>query len=168
MCDSQLLLELLGEVHRLVSQDAGVELHLPTFLDVAPSVSFEFVCIASDILCRDDEQNDHAPANSKRRAIALLVYCDHVLRQQSVISSPKGHRERTASSELLASLLPLAINADNSGSNDVATAARAVMASTLRVMSATDFLDGVLSLVTSADANVSDIVRGTYCVLTVI
>ncbi|OBZ74951.1 U3 small nucleolar RNA-associated protein 10 [Grifola frondosa] len=126
-----LLVELLQEVHRLVKQDSRVLAQ--SFLEEPP----------------DDEQG-HSVAPSKRRALALLIFCDHALRQLRTTAVARSDRERASSKELLSLLLDLAVLDANEMLNaEVVTAARSAMTSTLDVMSAVDFTAGVLTIVES-------------------
>ncbi|KAH9943771.1 hypothetical protein B0H21DRAFT_877669 [Amylocystis lapponica] len=134
-----LLVEVLNEVHRLVNQDADMYSHQHTFLDIP----------------QDDEQHDQVSAISKRRAVALLIYCDHALKEMSVITPPKSDKASTTSSTLLTSLLRLATSKDGSeAKGDIAITAQTTIASTLRVMSVVDFVTGALSMIASGDTDV--------------
>ncbi|KAI0742763.1 hypothetical protein C8Q80DRAFT_1221194 [Daedaleopsis nitida] len=97
----------------------------------------------------DDEQA-HAELASKRRATALLMFSDHALKR--LVGHTLAHTEklRAASQELLVHLLAVSVaKADDASYGEVATAARAAMASTLGVMSAPDFVKGILTMLRS-------------------
>ncbi|KAI0920552.1 hypothetical protein AcV5_010550 [Taiwanofungus camphoratus] len=134
-----LLIELVREVHRLVNQESDVHNLQPTFLPVP----------------QDDDQGVQSPELSRRRALALLIFCDHVLKGLPAITSPKGHRERSLSSDLLSQLLLVAVTKDEDEPNEsIILAARTALASTVRVMSAWDFVTGITEMVESQDVNV--------------
>ena len=152
-----------------MDHDPQADSHPAVFLDEAPSVMISFLSATSHSLYRDTDHIDHAPVNANKRAIALLIYCDHALRELSVIPASQDPKHSTLSSELLASILPLATTSDVSQSKvDVAGAARAAMTSTLRVMPATDFVDAVLSMLSSEDLVVSSALMTQTSVFTVI
>ncbi|PIL25975.1 hypothetical protein GSI_11729 [Ganoderma sinense ZZ0214-1] len=97
----------------------------------------------------DDEQA-HADQAAKRRAIALLVFCDHALKCLRTTSLARSDKERETSQELLGLLLATSTaRPEDASFSEVADAARSAMASTLGVMSAPDFMAGIVSILES-------------------
>ena len=103
-----------------------------------------------------DDEPAHADIASKRRATALLVFCDHALKRLRSTSVAQSEEERATSQELLISLLAVATAKQNDDSySEVVAAASTSMASALGVMSATDFVAGILTMLQSGSTNVS-------------
>ncbi|KAI0369251.1 hypothetical protein BV20DRAFT_968110 [Pilatotrama ljubarskyi] len=129
-----LFIELVNEVGRLAQYgDSPAQ----PFLEEAP-----------------DDEHPHAETSAKRRAIALLVFCDHALRRLRENALATSEHERAHSKTLLAMLLAVATaRADDSSSAEVAAAARSAMTSTLRIMSAPDFVAGILTVLQSSSTN---------------
>ncbi|KAJ8482003.1 hypothetical protein ONZ51_g5640 [Trametes cubensis] len=127
-------IELLHEVQRLVESPASSE----PFLEDAP-----------------DDGHPHAETSSKRRAVALIVFCDHALQRLRSSTLTTSEEERTQSKTLLALLLAVATaHADDASYAEVATAARSTMSSVLRILSAPDFVAGILMILQSSSSNV--------------
>ncbi|KZT03292.1 uncharacterized protein LAESUDRAFT_744673 [Laetiporus sulphureus 93-53] len=132
----QVITEMLHEVKRLLNRRADA--NASTFLSL-PS---------------DDETGTQYPM-WRQRSIALLIFCDRAMREIPVISSPKGHQERASSSETLSLLLSIAVLEDPDGRlKGVTSAARDAMVSTLRVVSATEFILGILAMIRSTNIKV--------------
>lgn len=103
---------------------------------------------------RDDE-HPHAETSSKRRAAALLVFSDHALRRLRVTALATSQQERASSKTLLALLL--AVSTSHAGDvsyAEVTAAARSAMNSTLGIMSAPDFVEGILTILQSSSPSV--------------
>ncbi|KAI0670242.1 hypothetical protein C8Q78DRAFT_1138718 [Trametes maxima] len=126
--------ELVHEVARLApSSDPFVE----PFLENAP-----------------DDEHPHAETSSKRRAVALLAFCDHALQRlrSNALVASEG---RTQGKELLTLLLAVATAKPNDEAyTEVVAVARSAMSSALCTMSAPDFVAGILTILQSPSANV--------------
>ncbi|KAI1789700.1 hypothetical protein LXA43DRAFT_1019967 [Ganoderma leucocontextum] len=97
----------------------------------------------------DDEQA-HADQAAKRRATALLLFCDHALKRIRATSLARSEQERATSRELLALLLATSTaKPEDASFGEIADAARSAMASTLGVMSAPDFIVGIMTILES-------------------
>ncbi|KAI0651200.1 hypothetical protein C8Q79DRAFT_1004507 [Trametes meyenii] len=128
-----LFVELVYEVERLVS-DPPVE----PFLEDAP-----------------DDEHPHAETSSKRRAVALLAFCDHALQRLRSNALAASEKERAQGKTLLALLLAVATaKPDDATYSEIAAAARSAMTSTLGIMSAPDFVAGILIILQSPSTNV--------------
>lgn len=93
---------------------------------------------------------------AKRRATALLVFCTHALRRLSTSALTHSEKERATSQELLTLLLTVSTaKPDDAAYREVAVTARTVMTCTLDVMSASDFVVGILTMLESGSAHVS-------------
>ncbi|KAH9893998.1 hypothetical protein C8Q73DRAFT_694035 [Cubamyces lactineus] len=126
--------ELLHEVQRLVDSPAASE----PFLEDAP-----------------DDGHPHAGTTSRRRAVALIVFCDHALQRLRSTTLVTSEEERTQSKTLLALLLAVATShTDDASYAEVATAARSAMSSVLSILSAPDFVVGILMILQSSSPNV--------------
>ncbi|RPD60690.1 hypothetical protein L227DRAFT_501246 [Lentinus tigrinus ALCF2SS1-6] len=135
------------------------DMQLLSFVDLANEV--ERLVLDGDAsvhpFLEDETEEDKTQADiaSKRRATALLVFCDHALKRLRTTVLTHNEKERTTSRQLLISLLTFsAAKPDDESYVDVAAAARSAMASTLGVMSAPDFISGVLTILESGTANV--------------
>ncbi len=114
--------------------------------------------------CSDDDEQAHADLAAKRRATALLVFCDHALKRLQASSLARSDNERAISQELLVSLLAVSTEKRNDPSYvEVAAAARTGMVSTLGVMSASDFVAGVLTMLESGSVHVSTEIHTYLC-----
>ena len=102
----------------------------------------------------DDEQT-HADITAKRRAVALLVFCDHSLKRLKTTSLAHTQKESSASQELLKLLIAVsATHPHDDAFVDLAAAARSAIASTLGVMSAPGFVAGILTILKSGSIHV--------------
>ncbi|KAI8990419.1 armadillo-type protein [Trametes punicea] len=129
-----LFIELVHEVERL-TQSSG--LTTKPFLEDAP-----------------DDGHPHAETSNKRRAIALLVFCDNALQRVGAGAFAISAQESTQSKSLLALLLSVATaRTDDLAYAEVASAARSAMTSTLQIMSAPDFVAGICTILQSSSAN---------------
>ncbi|OSD00001.1 hypothetical protein PYCCODRAFT_1479448 [Trametes coccinea BRFM310] len=129
-----LFIELAREVERLTQSSQSAE---KPFLEDAP-----------------DDEHPHAETSSKRRGIALLMFCDHALRRLRETSLSTSEVEREQNKTLLALLLAIATaRPDDPAYAEVATAARSAMTSTLGIMSAPDFVAGILTILQSSSQN---------------
>ncbi|PCH43122.1 hypothetical protein WOLCODRAFT_121527 [Wolfiporia cocos MD-104 SS10] len=134
----KVLAEVLCETQRLVMVDPGSN-QIQSFLTIHS----------------DEEQSRPASAISRRRALGLIVFCDHALKALPAQSYSKTGEGDVSSTELLSLLLRIAVMKESDDAfNQIATAARAAMTSTLRIMSAADFVAGVLALVHSGEARI--------------
>ncbi|KAI0354312.1 hypothetical protein OH77DRAFT_530067 [Trametes cingulata] len=129
-----LFVELVHEVGRLA--EVG-ESSNPPFLEDTP-----------------DDEHPHAETSAKKRTVALLVFCDHALRSLREKALASSEEERAHTKTLLAMLLGIATARANDASYvDVAATARLVMTSTLGIMSAPDFVAGILTILQSSSTN---------------
>ncbi|KAI0776755.1 hypothetical protein BD413DRAFT_469201 [Trametes elegans] len=129
-----MFVELVREVERLVQPTND---NVPPFLEGAP-----------------DDEHPHAETTAKRRAVALLVFCDHALRRLRTSALATSDEERAQSKALLALLLGVATaSSDDPSHAEVAAAARSAMSSTLGIMSAPDFVAGILTILHSSSTN---------------
>ncbi|KAI9060150.1 hypothetical protein FKP32DRAFT_1760434 [Trametes sanguinea] len=129
-----LFIELAREVERLTQSTQSAE---KPFLEDAP-----------------EDEHPHAETSNKRRGIALLMFCDHALRRLRETSLAASEVEREQNKALLALLLAIATaRPDDPSYAEVASAARSAMSSTLGIMSAPDFVAGILTVVQSSSAN---------------
>ncbi|TBU55148.1 armadillo-type protein [Dichomitus squalens] len=124
------LVQLANEVHRLVLNED------PTVHPLLEDTS-------------DDEQA-HADQAANRRATALLIFCDHALGRLRKTSLRHSEKERKTGQELLSLLLNASTaKPEDAAYVEIASAARSAMASTLGVMSAPDFIAGILTVLES-------------------
>ncbi|TFK83295.1 hypothetical protein K466DRAFT_498737 [Polyporus arcularius HHB13444] len=135
------------------------DLQLLSFVDIAKEVEKlvlnEDASMLPFLIDETDEDQAQLDIVSKRRATALLVFCDHALKRLRTTALKHSETERTTSRQLLASLLTFsAAKPDDESFVEVAAAARSAMASTLGVMSAPDFVTGVITILESGTANV--------------
>ncbi|KAI0712775.1 armadillo-type protein [Cerioporus squamosus] len=142
-----------------VCERYSADLQLSSFVDITKEVGRlvlnENTSIHPFLEDESDEDQAHADVASKRRATALLVFCDHALKRLRTTALKHTETERTTSRQLLASLLTYsAVKPDDESFVEIAAAARSAMASTLGVMSAPDFVAGVLTILESGTANV--------------
>ncbi|KAI0632952.1 hypothetical protein C8Q77DRAFT_1120632 [Trametes polyzona] len=129
-----LFVELVHEVERLSQPD---NLANPPFLEDAP-----------------EDEHPHAETSSKRRAAALLLFCDHALRHLKTTALATSEEERALSKTLLGLLLAVSTaHVDDPSYAEVAAAARSAMNSTLGIMSAPDFVAGILTILQSSSTN---------------
>ncbi|KAI0830231.1 hypothetical protein BC628DRAFT_1357002 [Trametes gibbosa] len=129
-----LYLELIHEVERLTQSNSS---STPLFLENAP-----------------DDEHPHAETLSMRRAVSLLVFCDHALQRLRATSLATTEQERTSVKALLSSLLGVTTaHSTDASYMEVATAARSAMNSTLGIMSAPDFVMGILTILQSSSSN---------------
>ena len=97
----------------------------------------------------------HADQAAKRRAAALLVFCDHALKRLRTTSVAKSDKERETGQKLLALLLATSTaKPEDTSFVEIGDAARSAMASALGVMSAPDFVAGILSILESGSPQV--------------
>ncbi|CCM00706.1 uncharacterized protein FIBRA_02746 [Fibroporia radiculosa] len=133
-----LLIEVLHEVQRLSNQTSSSNPDT-TFLATAT----------------DDDQSHQASPLWRRRALALLLFCHHHLKELPAKSSAKELQGQSLTSELLSHLLKIAVtNAQDESRNEISVAARNVMNSALQIMPASDFISGVLTMISTENAKI--------------
>lgn len=83
------------------------------------------------------------------------MFCDHSLKRLRTSSLVHSQQESTTSQELLRALLAVATaKPEEAAYSEIAIAARSAMSSTLGVMSAPDFVIGILTILNSASIHV--------------
>lgn len=98
-----------------------------------------------------EDEHPHAETSSKRRAAALLMFCDHALRRLRTTALVSSEQEHASSKTLLALLLEVATAHTNDAAYaEITAAARSAMNSTLGIMSAPDFVAGILTILQSS------------------
>ncbi|KAH9920883.1 armadillo-type protein [Epithele typhae] len=130
----QALLELVREVEK---QDRRDDPSVHPFLGSLP-----------------DEEQAQTDLTSKRRSVALLMFCEHALKRLRRPSALPSSEERAAAQELLKSLLDISSAKPNDTVYaEVASAARTAVTSTLGTMFATDFVAGILTVLDSRSSH---------------
>ncbi|KAL6308934.1 hypothetical protein BKA93DRAFT_724934 [Sparassis latifolia] len=124
-----LLVEMMHESQRLLGQ--GQETFLYTSLE-----------------------DETPPTVPKRKVLALLVFTDHTLKDIPVLSSSEASRARILTSEVLSLLLGFTVLGADESLHDLTVAARTAMASTLQIMSAGDFIAGILTMIESPEVKI--------------
>ncbi|GJE92911.1 U3snoRNP10 and BP28CT domain-containing protein [Phanerochaete sordida] len=132
------LAEMLQEAHRLINVELKLAPETSTFLEATP----------------DEERGPHANT-PKRQAHAILVFVCCAL-EQLAASSRAASPERATSSALLSTLLDMAVSkraklAEASMAH-ISRAADLAIRDALSVMSAADFLAGVLAVIETGEA----------------
>ncbi|KZT68072.1 hypothetical protein DAEQUDRAFT_348588 [Daedalea quercina L-15889] len=132
-----LLIEVVREAERLIKRRFGSSAE-PCFL-AFPT-----------------DEEDNTCTASIQRALALLLFCTHALEDLVNTSSSKFRNfEDQTPSELLAVLLTISVLADaHDEGREIARVAREAMAGTLKIMTAADFMRGVLKMLQSADSQI--------------
>ncbi|KAI0070967.1 hypothetical protein K474DRAFT_1669523 [Panus rudis PR-1116 ss-1] len=127
------LIEVLHESQRLVKAGSDLSLKNQTFLELSP----------------DDEPQEQSSI-LHRQAQALLVFVGAALEGVPPISNDTTGQQ--LSSQLLSLALDLAIS--NGGDANIAKAALSVVRNTLAILSAANFINGVVTVIQSGDVAV--------------
>ncbi|CDO68790.1 hypothetical protein BN946_scf184989.g56 [Trametes cinnabarina] len=129
-----LFIEVAREVERLTLSSQSTE---KPFLEDAP-----------------EDEHPHAETSNKRRALALLMFCDQALQRSLSTALASSEEEREQSKTLLSLLLAVATaRPDDPSYVEVASGARSAMRSALGIMSAPDFVTGILTVLQSSSVN---------------
>ena len=110
-------------------------------------------------MSRDEERSGHANT-PKKQAYAILIFARRAL-EQLASSSNRGavSSERNASSSLLSTLLDIAVSKKaklaEAAMTHISHAADGAVRDTLSIMSAADFIAGVLTVIETGEVSVS-------------
>lgn len=154
----QTMVEMLHEAQRLLNVELKLPNPSPTFLEISQFVPSHLTFETdTDTLCSDDERNAHSSA-PKRQAHAILIFVAHAL-QQLAKQTRKTPPSRETSSALLAVLLDIAVSRKEklaeASLSYISRIADEAVRDALAVMSAMDFVNGVLTVIESGEASVS-------------
>jgi U3 small nucleolar RNA-associated protein 10 len=148
---------MLREACCLIDSDLKLVPDVKTFLEALPYVMLTTNTDAYSSYRSDEERSgqSHTP---KRQAHAILVFVRLALEQLSA-TNRSAPPERSTSSNLLASLLNLAVSKrgalTEASMEYISKTADSAVRDALSIMSAGDFIAGVLTVIETGEASVS-------------